>query len=93
MAFVNTVLFTSSSVSMVSVISLWYHAAQYLLAMPPLFTIQPVWMEDVQCVWEISRERSIFLSLLQKSLLREKKKLHLERINTSSDCSKTDKHV
>lgn len=45
---------------------------------------------DVRRVAQISRERSIFLSLLQKSLLREKKKLHLGQINTSSDQSKMD---
>ncbi len=41
-------------------------------------------------VAQISRQRSIFLSQLQKSLLREKKKLHLRQINTSSDQSKMD---
>ena len=44
----------------------------------------------VASVAQISRQRSIFLSPLQKSPLREKKKLHLEEINTVSDQSKMD---
>lgn len=72
---------------------------KYLLAMPQLFAAllyhinvltACLGVRRVASVAQISRERSIFLPLLQKSLLREKKKLHLGRINTSSDQSKMD---
>lgn len=67
---------------------------KYVLAMHPHFPIllfaACLDVRRVASVAQTSRERSNFLSLLQKSLLREKKRLHLERINTGSDRSKMD---